>query len=501
MYNAMADLIWGSEWFGYGTGPIGNPAIYIFTVPIYIYAILIVSGMCIAVLLGAYFFKKRGYDPYDICIYALVVIPMGVLGARLYVYIFPWAGQSADWTTFFNFRSGGLGIYGGVIWGYIGGFLVCKVKKQDIRIVSDSVMPGLLISIGRWGNFANQEAFGPVITNPSLQWFPFGVFIESDGMWHYATFFYESMATLLGFIICLLLLRSKKYKLGWLTCFYGIYYGIVRILVESLRTDSLYLWIGNVQTDIKISQLVSVFTIVMGLWTLTVIYRKELHALYSKLFKSERDEVAHSRWILTALAVVMIAVSIVMYVLGGESRFIVGFVLDVAAIYSIGGIFALQDRLQLYCKQCGKRLAGDKEQFMTQAEHLTYKKYALLTVLGLLITSGIIFFILGIAVTYVDNQIVLGIILLLCAFYCGYELQLNNKQLQQCGDARCNLKPEDVQLTCECGQQCQVKLNKLLLFFYPFKVYKDYGVENLHPYVDPEKEKKKRKKAEKQQNV
>ncbi len=78
-------------------------------------------------------FQKRGYDPYDITIYALAVIPIGVLGARAYVYIFPWSGGSADWSTYFDFRSGGLGIYGGVIMGYLAA-LVCSKFKNRISV-------------------------------------------------------------------------------------------------------------------------------------------------------------------------------------------------------------------------------------------------------------------------------------------------------------------------------------------------------------------------------
>jgi len=91
---------------------------------------------------------------------------------------------------------------------------------------------------------------------------------------------------LVGFLICVLVLtRSKHYKLGWCSAFYGIYYGIVRLVIEGMRTDSLYLYIGTLETDIKISQLVSVLTITFGLWTLSRIYRKQLYAWYAKLFQ------------------------------------------------------------------------------------------------------------------------------------------------------------------------------------------------------------------------
>ena len=163
-------------------------------------------------------------------------------------------------------------------------------------------------SLGRWGNFSNQEAYGNLITadyNALPNFFEWinggtrhgfnGYAVWIDGAhagsagagWYQATFFYESVCTFLGFLICVLVLtRSKRYKLGWCAAFYGIYYGIVRLVIEGFRTDSLYLFVGHIETDIKISQLVSVFAIIFGVLTLTKIYRKEIHALYKNCLKT-----------------------------------------------------------------------------------------------------------------------------------------------------------------------------------------------------------------------
>ena len=224
-----------------------RPHIMVFGVAIYYYAIIIMSGIAIAIGLFAYFLKKNGYDPHDAVDYAIVVIPLAIFGARLYFFLFPYDGQTSNWARFFNFRDGGLGIYGAVIAGYITASIVAKVKKHNFFQISDLIVPGLLIAqcIGRWGNFANQEAYGNLVTNPDLQFFPFAVFIDSKHAWYQATFFYESLCTGIGFIIVLLILRSKKYRTGQLAAFYGIYYGIVRLAIESLRTDSLYLWVGD----------------------------------------------------------------------------------------------------------------------------------------------------------------------------------------------------------------------------------------------------------------
>lgn len=122
-------------------------------------------------------------------------------------------------------------------------------------------MPSLLLGqiIGRWGNFMNQEAFGNLITDPKLQFFPYGVYIEDLAEWHQATFFYESAANLVLFIMMMIVARRAK-KDGWMTVLYLVGYGIIRCCIEGLRTDSLYLIPG-----LRVSQLLSAVLIGIGL--------------------------------------------------------------------------------------------------------------------------------------------------------------------------------------------------------------------------------------------
>jgi len=492
LFNLLADkIVFGSKFFGFGyPSGTGNPAVYIFGFPVYLYALIIVTGMTLAILLSAHFFKKRGYDPYDVCVYALAVIPLGVLGARLYVFIFPWAGQAADWGNFFNFRSGGLGIYGGVILGYLTAMIVAKVKKHDFRIIADAIVPGLLIaqSIGRWGNFVNQEAHGPLITNPNLHWFPFGV--EIGGNWYYATFFYESLATFCGFVICLLLLRSKKYKLGWLTAFYGIYYGIARLLIESLRTDSLYLWIGTTQTDIKISQLVSIFTIVLGIVTIVRIYRKDLYNAYGKLFKSPLKQVSATRWLLLAVSLLLVAVSVFAFVKGGESMFILGVVCDAAALYSFGAMLAFNQRKKLCCPSCNTCHVDN----LNPVDKLTLVVLCSLAIAFVAVALMVVFVVLG-AKNQSPNSIVVAVILLAVtiacmakAFGCKKQLKQHNQDLSV-NLFKAALSPQQQTLNC-CGTVKTVATCKLLLLFYPYNQYKDFGISHLKPWIDPDKKTK-----------
>ena len=247
------------------------------------YALIIVTGMVLAIVIFSQLLKKHGKDPYDSLDYALFILPLAILGARIYFFAFPYDGYKQSWSDFFRFRDGGLGIYGGVIFGYITMYIVAKVKKQDPVEISDYIAPGLLLaqSIGRWGNFVNQEAYGNLITNPAHQWFPLAVKVGEN--YYQATFFYESVCTLIGFVLVMLLLRSKRFRKGLAVAFYGIYYGTVRLVIEGLRSDSLYLWLGDFNTGIRISQLVSCITITLGIYRLCNAYIPELQSLFDRL--------------------------------------------------------------------------------------------------------------------------------------------------------------------------------------------------------------------------
>ena len=515
LINLLAEIVWGNKYFGYGYDG-RRPAVYIFTLPVYVYALCIVTGMCLAILIAALYFKKRGYDPYDVTIYALVLIPFGVLGARAYVYIFPWSNRyTADWSTYFDFRSGGLGIYGGVIMGYVAAFVLSKIKKHDFRIVTDSILPGVLVaqSIGRWGNFANQEAYGNLITSEygNLLHANSGIFARFNGYavwigslgnnptggWYQATFFYESVCTMLGFLICVLILtRSKHYKLGWCTAFYGIYYGIVRLIIEGMRTDSLYLFVGQMETDIKISQLVSVFTIILGLWTLSKIYRKQLHGLYKKMFKSDLDEMSKSRWILLALSILSLGAGVTLFVFSamqplGQSLFIAGFCLTALAVYSALGVWSIHDRMKLYCKVCSECHASVETWQTDRSKHfVAVISYSV--VIGLLAGFGLFSLLKWGIFDGVPNGTVLMVVCYAVAIaLIVWKLVPEYKALK-------NSPPDDTQglttVNCSCGETYEVKLNKFLLFLFPPKVYLDYGVENLKPWVDPDKGKKRKNK-------
>ena len=240
----------------------------IFGFDIKFYGILMATAMALGVLIACFNSSKRNLKSDDILCLACFVLPLAVIGARVYYFIFSLDYYTSFWQIF-EVWNGGLAIYGGVIGGAIGILIYCLIYKKNFLDVADVVVPSLIFgqALGRWGNFFNQEAYGTIVTNESYQWFPFAVYIENEQAWHLATFFYESIWNLLVFIVLLLLLRKSNIKQrGVITGFYFILYGIGRIFIEGLRTDSLY--IGS----IRVSQLLSGILILVGILLILIPY-------------------------------------------------------------------------------------------------------------------------------------------------------------------------------------------------------------------------------------
>lgn len=242
----------------------------LFSIDVKFYGLIIAFAFVLGVALVSYFAKKKGYSKdlaYDL---VLLIFPLAIIGARIYYILF--SGRSWTFAEMIAIQNGGLAIYGGVIGGFLAILIYSKLKKMDIIKLTDIAVPALMIGqvLGRWGNFFNQEAFGPLVTNPSLQWFPYAVFIEAESAWHMATFFYESMWNLVGFIIVTILFL-KTNKKGLATSFYLIYYGIGRALIEGLRTDSLY--IGS--TGLRVSQVLSLALVLIGIAIFIIYNRKK----------------------------------------------------------------------------------------------------------------------------------------------------------------------------------------------------------------------------------
>ncbi|MFU0800854.1 MAG: prolipoprotein diacylglyceryl transferase [Xylanivirga thermophila] len=250
-----------------------NPVAFnLFGRPIYWYGILIASAVLIGMYLAMDYAKKLDYDPELIIDFCLLAIPVSIVCARIYYVAFEWDVYKDHPVDVFKIWEGGIAIYGAVIGGVIAAIIFSKWRKVPFQDILDMCTPSLILGqcIGRWGNFFNQEAYGYAITNPKWQWFPAAVFIEANQQWHMATFFYESMWDLIVFII-LMLYRKKRKASGEIFVLYLILYSCGRVVIEGLRTDSLY-W-----GPFRVSQVLSGLLIIFGLIWFAFIRRKKIN--------------------------------------------------------------------------------------------------------------------------------------------------------------------------------------------------------------------------------
>lgn len=252
--------------------PLPPDSFFIGTLEIKFYGVIMALSMLFGVLLACKLAKKHNIKSDDIFLLALIVLPCAVVGARLYYCIF--YDHTYSFLELFNLRQGGLAIYGGVIGGILGIIIFALIKK-DIKLtlrIFDICAPCLILgqALGRWGNFFNQEAYGNLVANEKLQWFPYAVFIEGENAWFQATFFYESLWNLVGLFI-LLIVFKKSESIGTTTASYLVWYGVGRTIIEGLRSDSLY--IGS--TGIRVSQLLSVLMVVVGIVILVFNFIKK----------------------------------------------------------------------------------------------------------------------------------------------------------------------------------------------------------------------------------
>ena len=209
---------------------------------IYLYGLIIATGLLLAVLYGCRRCRQFGLNEDTLTDGVLWVTPFAFLCARLYYCIFYWneGGYAANPLSILYVWEGGLAIYGGVIGAIVGIIVFCKVKKISIGAVLDIVALGFLIgqTMGRWGNFFNREAFGAE-TDSFLR---MGLYNTYTGMteYHHPTFLYESLWNLAGFVALHFLSKKRQYD-GQIALGYAAWYGLGRVFIEGLRTDSLYI--------------------------------------------------------------------------------------------------------------------------------------------------------------------------------------------------------------------------------------------------------------------
>lgn len=260
-----------------------NPILFeIGNIRIYWYSITMFLGILIGGLLVVKESKKHKISENFIYNLFFYLIPIALIGARLYYVIFNWDYYSQNLVSIFKVWEGGLAIHGGIIAGLL--FIIYYTRKHKINTLKilDFIVVGLIIgqAIGRWGNFFNSEAHGTVTTLEHLQNLHIPQFIIEGmyigGSYYEPTFLYESLWCILGFIILLIIRRLKITKLGVPSSFYLIWYGIGRFMIEGMRTDSLMLG------SLRMAQIVSIGMILIGIIMFMCLNFSKFNRLYSE---------------------------------------------------------------------------------------------------------------------------------------------------------------------------------------------------------------------------
>ena len=226
------------------------------------YALLIMSGVILAVYLAMREAKKKRIIPDDILDFILIAFPIAIVGARLYYVVFDWSNYSQNLSEIFAIWHGGLAVYGGLISGALVLLVFSYYRAINPIDFLDIAAPGVMIAqaIGRWGNFVNQEAYGKAVEQ--LNYLPNVIRNQMyiDGSYRIPTFLYESVWNVVGFIIIMVLRRKPRFlKQGEIFSFYLVWYGCGRFVIEGMRTDSLMFF------GLRVSQWLSIILVLTGL--------------------------------------------------------------------------------------------------------------------------------------------------------------------------------------------------------------------------------------------
>lgn len=231
------------------------------------YGVIIASAIFVAIFLSMREAEKRGLEGDSIIDIALWALPIAFIGARLYYVLFELGYYLQNPDQILAIWNGGIAIYGGLIAGGLTVYWFAKKKGIPIWLLLDILAPNVLLAqaIGRWGNFINQEAHGGEVSLSFLEKLHLPEFIINqmniNGVYYHPTFLYESLWSLLGFFV-ILVLRQRKHLLrrGEVALTYVLWYSLGRFFIEGLRTDSLWLldWL-------RVSQALSVILFIGGI--------------------------------------------------------------------------------------------------------------------------------------------------------------------------------------------------------------------------------------------
>lgn len=236
------------------------------------YGVIIALGIVIAFMVAQKELVKLGFHQDFLTDLLVWAVPLAILGARLYYVLFKWEYYIENPGQILQVWEGGLAIHGALIVSFIVAYVFTKKRKESFLKVADIAAPSILIgqTIGRWGNFINQEAHGGPVSRGFLEnmFLPNWIIeqMKIDGVYYHPTFLYESLWNFTG-VVLLILLRRVNLRRGEMFLTYVIWYSIGRFYIEGMRTDSLYL-VG----ELRAAQVVSLLSVAIA--TIIFVYRR-----------------------------------------------------------------------------------------------------------------------------------------------------------------------------------------------------------------------------------
>lgn len=216
-------------------------------VPLRAYALFIILGVCVAVVIGQHRWSARGGSRGEIADLAGVAVPAGIVGARLYHVVTSPAKYVKNPIEVLYVWHGGLGIWGGVLGGFLGAWAWSRRRGWDVASLADALAPALPVAqaIGRLGNYFNQELFGRPTSLPwGLTISPNNPDAVPGAIAYHPTFLYELLWDLGVAGLVLALDRRFQLRRGRAFALYVMAYTAGRAWIEALRIDDAQSFFG-----------------------------------------------------------------------------------------------------------------------------------------------------------------------------------------------------------------------------------------------------------------
>jgi prolipoprotein diacylglyceryl transferase len=224
--------------------------IHIGPVPLRAYALCIIAGIVVAVVVGERRLRARGARPGAVADIATWAVPFGLVGARIYhVATDPelyWGANGQGTKAAFEIWHGGLGIWGAIAAGALGAWIGCRRAGVRFSDFADALAPGVVLAqaVGRWGNYFNQELYGKPSTLPWAVRIDPAHRVDPNIATYQPTFLYESIWDVGVALIVIWADRRWRLTRGRAFALYAAVYTAGRFWIETLRVDTAHKFLG-----------------------------------------------------------------------------------------------------------------------------------------------------------------------------------------------------------------------------------------------------------------